>query len=156
MLFKAMDQFFRDVLWEDLDYLLIDLPPGTGDVALTVAQKVPVNGAIVVCTPQNLALIDARKAVDMFDRMSIPVYGLVENMSYLKSPSTGERIQLFPKGELDAFIDSKKIPKLGEIPFCPSIGLSCEAGIPYVMTESSSDEAKIFMDIAKKLEAISV
>src|SRR3569623_537123 len=83
MLFKAMDQFFRDVNWGELDVLVIDLPPGTGDVGLTMAQKVPVTGAVVVCTPQNIALADAKKAMDMFERTNVRVLGVVENMAYL-------------------------------------------------------------------------
>jgi ATP-binding protein involved in chromosome partitioning len=129
MLFKAMDQFFRDVEWGELDYLVIDLPPGTGDVGLTMAQKVPVHGAVLVCTPQNLALADAKKAIDMFERTNVPVLGVVENMAYLKTPA-GEEVQLFPRGELDGFLDQRKIPKLGVIPFYPEIGISAEAGVP--------------------------
>lgn len=129
MLFKAMDQFLRDVNWGELDALIVDLPPGTGDVGLTLAQKVPVTGAIVVMTPQNIALADAKKAIDMFDRTNVPVLGVVENMSYLESH--GEKVQLFPKGDLDAFLDAKKIPKLAEIPFLPEIGMSGEAGVTY-------------------------
>lgn len=149
MLFKAMDQFFRDTSWGDLDVLLIDLPPGTGDVALTVAQKVPVHGAIVVCTPQNIALADAKKAFDMFDKVNVPVLGAVENMAYLERD--GERVQLFPRGELNQFLDMKKIPKLAEIPFDPAIGLSSEAGIPYV--ESTDGVANTaFTEMAKAIK----
>lgn len=86
MLFKALDQFLRDVQWGDLDYLVIDLPPGTGDIQLTLSQRVPVRGAIVVTTPQNIALIDAKKAIDMWSRMSVPILGVIENMSYMLSP----------------------------------------------------------------------
>src|SRR6185437_11899122 len=91
MLFKAIDQFLRDVDWGDLDFLVVDLPPGTGDVALTMAQKVPVTGAIVVCTPQNLALIDAMKAVDMFKQVKVPLLGVIENMAYFQAPGSAER-----------------------------------------------------------------
>lgn len=143
MLFKAIDQFLRDVNWGELDYLIVDLPPGTGDVALTLAQKVPVFGAIVVCTPQNLALADAKKAIDMFDRTNVPLLGVVENMSYLKGPS-GDEIQLFPKGDLDTYLELKKIKKLTQIPFDPAIGLSAEAGVPY-------DDAEAFMTLANRV-----
>jgi len=143
MLFKAMEQFFRDTEWGELDVLVIDLPPGTGDVALTMAQKVPVDGAIVVCTPQNLALADAKKAFDMFEKTNVPVLGAVENMAYLEKD--GEKIQLFPKGELDPYLDLKKIPKLGMIPFDPAIGLSSEAGIPY--------ESEAFQKMAETLKS---
>ncbi len=154
MLFKAMDQFFRDVLWEDLDVLIIDLPPGTGDVGLTVAQKVPVSGAVVVCTPQNVALADAKKAMDMFERTNVPILGVVENMSYMPGEN-GEKIQLFPRGTLNEFLDAKKIPKLAEIPFYPEVGISGEAGIPFVEGADPA-QAEHFSALAKKvLELIS-
>lgn len=148
MLFKAMDQFFRDVLWEELDALIIDLPPGTGDVGLTVAQKVPVSGAIVVCTPQNVALADAKKAMDMFERTNVPILGVVENMAYMKTPE-GHKLQLFPKGELDIFLETKKIPKLGQIPFFPEVGISTEAGVPLTESHSLEDEeVRPFIELA--------
>jgi ATP-binding protein involved in chromosome partitioning len=100
MLFKAMDQFFKDVQWGELDYLVIDLPPGTGDVQLSLVQKVPVNYAVIVTTPQNIALIDAKKAIDMFERTGVRIAGVIENMSYMLNPATGEKIQLFPRGEI--------------------------------------------------------
>ncbi|MEO0336223.1 MAG: P-loop NTPase, partial [Pseudomonadota bacterium] len=100
MLFKAMDQFFRDVAWGELDYLLIDLPPGTGDIALTAAQKVPINGAITVCTPQNLAFVDAKKAIDMFDQINVPHLGVVENMAYFKASPDADPVSLFPAGDM--------------------------------------------------------
>lgn len=153
MLFKAMDQFFRDVLWGELNYLVIDLPPGTGDVGLTMAQKVPVQGAIVVVTPQSVALADAKKAIDMFERTNVPLLGVIENMAYLKTPS-GETIQLFPRGELDAFLDEKKIQKLAQIPFFPQIGQSGETGVPVVESAPNQDEAKIFAKLAEQIVSI--
>lgn len=151
MLFKAMDQFLRDVAWGDLDFLIVDLPPGTGDVQLSLAQKVPVSGAVMVSTPQNISLIDVKKAVDMWSRVQVPILGLVENMSYLRNPIDQSRIQLFPKGELDAYLDSKTIPKLGEIPFHPHVSLACEAGVPIVESHPQSEEAQIFFRIADSL-----
>ncbi|MGZ3769812.1 MAG: Mrp/NBP35 family ATP-binding protein [Bdellovibrio sp.] len=154
MLFKAMDQFLRDVHWGELDYLLVDLPPGTGDIQLTLAQKVPVAGAVVVSTPQNVALLDVKKAVDMFQRVNIPILGLVENMSYMINPANGEKMQLFPKGEIDSYADSKGIKKIGEVPFNPSVGLACEAGIPIVEANSNGAEAQEFMKIADRLREV--
>lgn len=154
MLFKAMDQFLRDVNWGELDYLLVDLPPGTGDIQLTLAQKVPVAGAVVVSTPQNVALLDVKKAVDMFQRVNIPILGLVENMAYMINPANGEKMQLFPKGEIDSYADSKGIKKIGEVPFNPSVGLACEAGIPIVEANSNGAEAQVFMKIADKIREI--
>lgn len=105
MLFKAMDQFFRDVAWGELDYLLIDLPPGTGDIQLSLAQKVPVAGAIAVTTPQNVALTDVKKAIDMWTRTGVPILGMVENMAWLEQ--NGQRVQLFPRGSLESYLAEK-------------------------------------------------
>jgi ATP-binding protein involved in chromosome partitioning len=146
MLFKAIDQFMKDVNWGPLDFLIVDLPPGTGDVHLTLAQKVPVSGAIVVCTPQNIALADAKKAIDMFERINVPLLGVVENMAGLKT-ANGEVIDLFPKGELDQFLAIKEIPKLGALPFEPTVGKSCEAGVPYL----ESDDEPEYHEIALKI-----
>jgi ATP-binding protein involved in chromosome partitioning len=151
MLFKALDQFFRDVQWGDLDVLIIDLPPGTGDIQLSLAQKVPVTGALVVSTPQNLSLIDVKKAIDMFQRVNIPILGVIENMAYLENKENGEKIQLFPKGELDGYLDSKKIKKTAEMPFHPTVSLSSEMGVPVVESHPSSKESQIFLQIADGL-----
>ena len=151
MLFKAMDQFLRDVQWGELDYLVVDLPPGTGDVQLSLAQKVPVFGAVLVSTPQNISLIDVKRAVDMWERVKVPVLGVVENMSYYLNPETSEKIQMFPKGDLKSFMDSKNIPMIGEIPFHPAVGLASEAGIPIVESHDSGAEAMEFMKVAKNL-----
>lgn len=154
MLFKAMDQFLRDVNWGELDYLVVDLPPGTGDVQLTLAQKVPVAGAVVVSTPQNVALLDVKKAVDMFQRVNVPLLGLVENMAYMVNPVNGEKMQLFPKGEIDSYAQAKNIPKIGEVPFNPSVGLACEAGIPIVEANNNGAEAQEFLRIAERIREI--
>lgn len=151
MLFKAMDQFCRDVDWGTLDYLIVDLPPGTGDVALTLAQKVPVNGAVVVCTPQNIALADAKKAIDMFERINIPLLGVVENMAGLKTPS-GEVIDLFPKGELDQYLQIREIPKLARLHFQPTVGQACEAGVPYLESEDDADYRQLALTVIDHME----
>lgn len=148
MLFKAMDQFLRDVDWGELDYLVVDLPPGTGDIQLTLVQKVQVSGAVVVSTPQNVALIDVKKAVDMFQRVNIPLLGMVENMSYMINPANGEKMQLFPKGEINSYAASKGMKMIGEVPFNPSVGLASEAGIPIVEANAKGAEAQEFMKIA--------
>lgn len=153
MLFKAMDQFFRDIHWGELDYLVVDLPPGTGDVALTLAQKVPVSGAILVSTPQNVALADAKKALDMFERINVPLLGVVENMAYMTTPG-GERVQLFPRGEMDNYLDVKKIRKLAQIPFYPDIGLASEAGITVVESHSEDEEAQVFLNLAEQVQSL--
>lgn len=154
MLFKAMDQFFRDVEWGNLDYLIIDLPPGTGDVQLSVVQKVPVNAAVIVTTPQNVALIDAKKAIDMFERTQVKIAGVVENMSYMINPVNNEKMQLFPKGELESYLVNKKISKLVEIPFNSNVSLGSEAGIPIVESYSDSSESNAFSELARKVSEL--
>jgi ATP-binding protein involved in chromosome partitioning len=151
MLFKAMDQFFRDVQWGELDYLFVDLPPGTGDVQLSLVQKVPVSGAVVVTTPQNVSLSDVKKAIDMFQRVNTPILGLVENMAYYRHPQTNEKLEMFPRGELHQYIDAKKIPLLGEVSFTPSLGLSSEAGLPLTESYPDAPESQAFFRIAEAL-----
>jgi ATP-binding protein involved in chromosome partitioning len=119
-----------------------------------LAQKVPVAGAVMVSTPQNVALVDVKKAVDMFARVNVPLLGLVENMAYMINPANGEKMQLFPKGEIDAYADSKGINKLGQIPFNPSVGMACEAGIPIVEANSNGVEAQAFMKIADEIREL--
>jgi ATP-binding protein involved in chromosome partitioning len=154
MLFKAMDQFLRDVNWGELDYLVVDLPPGTGDVQLSLAQKVPVAGAVMVSTPQNVSLTDVKRAVDMFNRVGIRLLGMVENMSYMLNPANGEKMQLFPKGELESYMKSQNIPKIGEVPFNPAVGLACEAGVPIVESHKTSPEAQEFLRIADRIREL--
>ncbi len=151
MLFKAIEQFLSDVLWGNLDYLIVDLPPGTGDVALTLAQKTPVSGGIVICTPQNLALADAIKAIAMFKEIQIPLLGVVENMSYFKPSNQTDPIYLFPKGQLDFYLKENKIEKLIQIPFHPDVGLCAESGVPTLESNKDSDEGRAFMELADKV-----
>ena len=153
MLFKAMDQFFRDVQWGELDYLIIDLPPGTGDIQLSLVQKVPVTAAVIVTTPQNISLIDAKKAIDMFERTGVKIAGVVENMSYMMSES-GEKIQLFPKGELDSYLKSKNLLKLAAVPFNTNVSLGSESGIPIMESYSDCAEALAIAEIAAKLNEL--
>ena len=154
MLFKAMDQFLREVAWGELDYLIVDLPPGTGDIQLSLAQKVPLAGAIAVSTPQDVALNDVKKAIDMWGRVSVPVLGVVENMSWFIPPGSTERMQLFPKGSIDTYLRESGIAKLGEIPFHPNVGLGCEAGIPVVESDPTSKESKAFRALAVRLREL--
>ena len=151
MLFKALSQFLFDVQWGELDYLVIDLPPGTGDVQLTLAQKVPVNAAVIVSTPQNMSLIDVKKAVDMWNRVNVPILGMIENMSYMINPANGEKIQMFPKGELDAWLDQKRIPKLAEMPFHTQLGIGSETGIPMTISHPDSLESRQFSIVADSI-----
>ena len=154
MLFKAIDQFLKEVYWGELDYLLVDLPPGTGDIALTLAQKATVAGGIVICTPQNIALADAKKALNMLKHLKIPCLGVVENMSSFKIHPSEEPISLFPKGQLDTYLKSNDIKKLASIPFHPNVGLSCETGLPFLESEPDSEEGQAFLQLAENLESI--
>ena len=154
MLFKALDQFFRDVDWGELDYLLIDLPPGTGDVALSVAQKVPVKSALVVSTPQNLSLVDAKKALDMFQQIHIPVSIFIENMSFFKPSLDSPPIQLFPKGQHDGLLNSSTDLKKFELAFDPQVGTACEMGVPLNQLDSSHPIADQFKSIAEYLSSL--
>ena len=151
MLFKAVDQFLKEVDWGELDYLIVDLPPGTGDVVLTLAQKATLSGGIVVCTPQNMALADAKKAVNMLEHLKVRCLGLVENMSYLKVKKEDQPIHLFPKGQLDIYLKTHNIKKLAEIPFHPHVGLSCESGVPFLESEPESEEGVQFFKLADNL-----
>lgn len=152
MLFKAMNQFLFEVDWSDTDVLIMDLPPGTGDVQLSMAQKVPIKGVVCVSTPQNVALADVKKSIDMFRRVNIPIFGLVENMSYMMVPGTEQRIQLYPKGDLDAFLAKENIVKIGEVPMNPIISQNCEIGLP-LKFNPELEVNKPFMDIASRIYA---
>lgn len=128
MLHSAMTQFLRDVSWGDLDYLIIDMPPGTGDIALTLSQLLPLTGAVVVCTPQDVALIDAVKAIAMFRKVNIPVLGMVENMSGFICPDNGKRYDIFGRGGAMAKADELKVPFLGDVPINIQLRENGDAG----------------------------
>ena len=152
MLFKAMNQLFFEVEWGELDYLLIDLPPGTGDVQLSMVQKVPVTGALSICTPQNIALADVKKSIDMFERVQVPLLGVIENMSYIPHPEKeGEKIQIFPKGDLYSYLDSKKMKLLAEIPMMQEIAMASEMGIPYTAQKSEDPVSNAYKMMAKNI-----
>lgn len=141
MLFKAIDQFLRDVNWGELDYLIVDLPPGTGDVQLSLTQKVPLSGAVIVSTPQDIALIDVKRCVDMFKRLKIPILGLIENMTTFSCPHCHESSKLFQSGDLHAFCLQAEIPILGGIPFNAKVGEASEKGEPFSLSSGSEEEA---------------
>ena len=149
MLFKAMNQFLFEVDWSDTDILVIDLPPGTGDVQLSIAQKIPVTAAITVTTPQNIALADVKKSIDMFRRVNVPMIGVVENMAYFELPG-GDRTSIFPKGELEDYLKKENLKKLGEVPLSPQIAQACEVGVP-LFYKPDSLQAKIFGQIADRI-----
>ena len=149
MLMGALQQMLQQVQWGELDHLIVDLPPGTGDVQLTLCQRFELAGAIVVCTPQNVALADARRAIAMFNKLGAPVLGLVENMSHYFCSGCGHPTYLFGRGGVQREAKTSGIPFLGEIPFDPAIGHSGDKGLP--VTATASPAASAFKAIAQTL-----
>jgi ATP-binding protein involved in chromosome partitioning len=151
MVISALTQMLREVEWGRLDVMVVDMPPGTGDAQLTMAQQVPLKGAVIVSTPQDLALIDARRGVAMFKRVNVPVLGVVENMSYFLCPQCGTRSDIFGHGGARHEADRLGVPFLGEVPLHMTIREKSDAGLPVVATEPDSSHAKIYRDIAAKV-----
>jgi ATP-binding protein involved in chromosome partitioning len=151
MVMSALTQMLREVEWGELDVMVVDMPPGTGDAQLTMAQQVPLRGAVIVSTPQDLALIDARRGIAMFRRVNVPVLGIVENMSYFLCPSCGERSDIFSHGGARREAERMGVPFLGEIPLHMDIREKSDAGLPVVATEPDGPLAAIYRDIAKKV-----
>jgi len=154
MLMGALEQMLRQVQWGRLDVLLIDLPPGTGDVQLTLSQKAEVTGAVVVSTPQDVALLDARKALDMFRKTSTPVLGLIENMSSYICPSCGHDAHIFGHGGAKAEAETLGLPFLGAIPLDLDIRVASDGGAPIVAAKPGSPQARAFFDVAERLTAM--
>lgn len=151
MVAGALSQLFSDVNWGDLDVLVVDMPPGTGDAQLTLAQRVPVAGAVIVSTPQDIALIDARKGIEMFNKVNIPILGIVENMAVFNCPKCGESTHIFGAGGAKEVAKNLKTEFLGEIPLHLSIRETSDSGKPIVASDPDSAEAKAFINIAKKV-----
>lgn len=154
MVVQALRQMLFDVAWDEdgpLDALIIDMPPGTGDVQLTLAQQAPLSGAVIISTPQDLALIDARKGLTMFQRVNVPVLGLIENMSYFLCPKCGDRSDIFGHGGAEIEAAKLSLPFLGGIPLHMDIRELSDAGRPVVATRPESAEAKIYQEIAVKV-----
>ncbi len=151
MVHSAIQQFFRDVVWGELDYLLIDLPPGTGDVPLTLSQLVPLTGAITVTTPQEVALSDVRKGMMMFKKVNVPLLGVVENMSYFVCGHCGERTDIFSSGGGEQAAKKFEIPFLGRIPLDPAIREGGDKGSPIVVSDPESPQTKAFFQIVRTL-----
>lgn len=148
MLTQALTQFLRDVNWGELDYLVLDLPPGTGDVQLTLAQQVRSAAALLVTTPQDVALADVRRAKGMFDRVQIPILGVVENMSYFACPHCGEETAIFDRGGGEAFAGQADIAFLGAVPLHLRVRESGDRGLPVVLADPEGAEARVFLEIA--------
>ena len=153
MVMSALEQMIRDVEWGELDVLLVDMPPGTGDAQLTMAQRVPLAGAVIVSTPQDIALLDARKGLNMFRRVDVPVIGIVENMSYFLCPHCGERSEIFGHGGARAEAEALSLPFLGEVPLHLSIREAGDAGTPIVAAAPESAQALAFNGIAEAVWA---
>jgi ATP-binding protein involved in chromosome partitioning len=146
-----MQQFLRQVDWGTLDYLLVDLPPGTGDVQLSLIQTAPISGAVVVTTPSEVALEDGRKAVLMFRQVKVELLGMVENMSYLIVPGTGQRVDVFGEGGGKRTAEAMEVPFLGELPMHPEIRIGGDTGRPVALLGESNEQAKPFFDMARRL-----
>jgi ATP-binding protein involved in chromosome partitioning len=152
MIMKTIQQFVGDVEWGELDYLLVDLPPGTGDAQLSLCQTVPLDGGVIVTTPQEASLGVVRKGIAMFEKVNVPILGIVENMSYFTT-SKGERVEIFGHGGGRTEAEKRKIPFLGEIPIFVEIRLGGDRGVPVVVSDTQSAPAQAFIEIAKSLRA---
>ena len=151
MVISALTQMLREVEWGELDVLVVDMPPGTGDAQLTMAQQVPLAGSVIVSTPQDLALIDARKGLNMFRRVEVPVLGIVENMSYFICPNCGEQHEIFGHGGARAEAERIGVPFLGGVPLHMDIRAHSDEGTPIVVAEPEGPHAQIYTDIAAKV-----
>jgi ATP-binding protein involved in chromosome partitioning len=153
MLHGALQQFFREVRWRDLDYMVVDLPPGTGDVALSLSQTIPVAGSVVVTTPQQVSLADSRRAVAMYKKLNIPPLGLIENMSHFVCPECQHEADIFGHGGGEKMAEELGIPFLGRIPIYQPIREGSDAGVPLMISEPDSPASRAFMAAAERMAA---
>ncbi|MBE9527916.1 MAG: iron-sulfur cluster carrier protein ApbC [Proteobacteria bacterium] len=153
LVMQLVKQFLTGVVWGELDYLVIDLPPGTGDVQLTLVQTVPVTGVVIVTTPQDIALLDARRAIKMFGEVNVPIIGIAENMSYFVCPHCSEKTEIFSHGGGEKTSERYNVPLLGHIPLDPSIREGGDSGSPIVVAEPDSVQAKAIAEIAGRVAA---
>jgi ATP-binding protein involved in chromosome partitioning len=151
MVMSALTQMLREVEWGALDVMVVDMPPGTGDAQLTMAQQVPLKGAVIVSTPQELALVDARRGIAMFRRVNVPVLGIVENMSYFLCPECGSRADIFGHGGAQHEAERQGVPFLGAVPLHMEIREKSDAGLPVVATDPDGTHARIYRDIAARV-----
>jgi ATP-binding protein involved in chromosome partitioning len=153
MLHGAIQQFFREVRWDNIDYLIVDMPPGTGDVALSLSQTVPVSGAVVVTTPQTVSVADTRRAVRMYEKLNVPALGLIENMSHFVCPNCSHESDIFGKGGGEALAQELSIPFLGSVPIYEPIRIGGDTGVPITIGEPHSPAARAFRATAERLAA---
>ena len=154
MIMKALEQMFNGVEWGELDYLIIDLPPGTGDAQITLAQSSKLSGSIIISTPQDIALIDARKAINMFNRVNVSVLGIVENMSYFICSNCNERHEIFSYGSVKKEAEKYKTNFLGELPLDKNLRIHSDEGHPICLSDPESNIAKKYLEIANKVNKI--
>jgi ATP-binding protein involved in chromosome partitioning len=151
MLHGAIQQFFRDVRWTDVDYLIVDMPPGTGDVALSLSQSVPVAGAVVVTSPQSVALADTRRAVQMYRKLNIPILGLLENMSYFVCPGCGRESDIFGRGGGERLASDLSVPFLGAVPLYEPVRTGGDTGVPIVLSDPQAPPSKALVAAAERV-----
>jgi len=154
MVSQALDQLLRQTNWPDLDYLLLDMPPGTGDVHLSLAQSVPITGALIVTTPQEVALMDARKGLKMFEKVSVPVLGIIENMSLYVCPQCGHAEHIFGHGGGQLMASDYSVPLLGSLPLNVNIRERADAGVPMVVADPNGAIAGLYKDLARKVAVL--
>jgi ATP-binding protein involved in chromosome partitioning len=153
MVHGILQQFLRDVLWGALDYVVIDLPPGTGDAQLSISQLLSISGAVIVTTPQDVSLLDARKGLVMFREMRVPVLGIVENMSYFLCPCCNERTEIFRHGGGKRTSDELSVPFLGEIPLDPAVVIGGDEGTPIVVKDPDAPVARAYLELSQRVAA---
>jgi ATP-binding protein involved in chromosome partitioning len=153
MVSGALQQMLNQTLWDDLDYLIVDMPPGTGDIQLTLSQRVPVSGAVIVTTPQDIALLDAKKGIEMFRKVDIPVLGVVENMSAFRCPNCGAESAVFGSGGGAQIAAESDVPVLAQLPLAMAIREQADGGLPTVVQDPQGDIAQLYRDAARHLAA---
>jgi len=154
MVARMTSQFFDDVLWGELDYLILDLPPGTGDIQLTLVQKIALTGALIVTTPQDLAILDVKKGADMFQKVNTPVIGIVENMTEFICPDTQKSYKIFKGNGAKLLSEKLEVPILAKIPIYPNLSESADSGTPFVMQDKDSKISQEFSKISNYLDGI--
>jgi ATP-binding protein involved in chromosome partitioning len=153
MLHSAIRQLFTDVAWAEVDYMIVDLPPGTGDAQLSLAQSVPLSGGVIVSTPQDVALADARRGLSALQQLQVPVLGIIENMAYFIAPDTGQRYEIFGYGGAERAAQELGVPFLGRLPLDQNAREGSDQGVPVVISHPDSEIAQAMRSIAQQLAA---